>query len=632
MSQFRYRPDIDGMRAIAVLSVLLYHGNVSGIPGGFMGVDIFFVISGFLITSLILKDIENNNFSMISFWERRARRILPPLFLVVGFAILTGVYLLLPQDLVQLGKEIGSQSLFSSNILFTKQGGYFNVAADLKPLLHTWSLAVEEQYYVFFPISLFIIYRFLGTRYFAFLSLGLLFSLILCLVFTTIQQRYAFFLLPFRAWELLAGAILATGFIRKPENKTLSLIVSAIGACMLGFALFFYDKSYNFPGIISLLPVCGTVFIIWANSQTQPTALFKILSLKPIVFIGLISYSLYLWHWPIFVYESYLENIYSEFHTYTAPIMFISSFLLAWATYHFVEQPVRRKTVFASRRSIFVFSFIGLVLMGSFGGLTIYKSGFPQRFSEDTLRLANADKNSNPKRDECDQPSIDRIHRSKVCQFNATSGKPSFALWGDSHADVMAPLFEKLAHKYDANGFVLTARGCKPILHMENPDKTFKYNCIRDNQAFFELIKRENIREIFLVGLFSDLLGTDTTNVEMGDWYARYKDTYKDVRLAAFANTLDLLIENNVKIHIQIPFPVADKDPHRVLALRKRFGIDTDYSIPRNEFDAILDEGMKVIIEHYQDKVDFINPSNILCDASKCMTEKDGEVLYYNAT
>ena len=332
------------------------------------------------------------------------------------------------------------------------------------------------------------------------------------------------------------------------------------------------------------------------------------------------------------MYESYLENIYSEFHTYTAPIMFISSFLLAWATYHFVEQPVRRKTVFASRRSIFVFSFIGLVLMGSFGGLTIYKSGFPQRFSEDTLRLANADKNSNPKRDECDQPSIDRIHRSKVCQFNATSGKPSFALWGDSHADVMAPLFEKLAHKYDANGFVLTARGCKPILHMENPDKTFKYNCIRDNQAFFELIKRENIREIFLVGLFSDLLGTDTTNVEMGDWYARYKDTYKDVRLAAFANTLDLLIENNVKIHIQIPFPVADKDPHRVLALRKRFGIDTDYSIPRNEFDAILDEGMKVIIEHYQDKVDFINPSNILCDASKCMTEKDGEVLYYNAT
>jgi peptidoglycan/LPS O-acetylase OafA/YrhL len=205
----KYRPEVDGLRAIAVCAVLLFHAEFSAVPGGFMGVDIFFVISGFLITSIIIKDLKNDTFSFWAFWERRFRRILPPLFLVIAFTLIAAYFIFLTIDFTEFGKQLMAQSLFSSNLLFAKQGGYFDSTNDLKPLLHTWSLAVEEQFYLFFPIAMYIIGKFFNKRYAPFFIAGTLISLVLSLVYVSISQRYAFYLLPFRGWELLAGSLIA---------------------------------------------------------------------------------------------------------------------------------------------------------------------------------------------------------------------------------------------------------------------------------------------------------------------------------------------------------------------------------------------------------------------------------------
>lgn len=358
----KYRPEIDGLRTIAVLAVLIYHahflvGDEVLLKGGFFGVDVFFVISGFLITSIIMKELQaSGKFSFLNFYERRARRILPALFLVILVALPFAWHLLLPSQMIDFGKSILSTLLFGSNFYwYDSLQQYGAESALLKPFLHTWSLAVEEQYYILFPIILLVIYKWFRSYTVVLLTAGLLLSLGLSDFVTSKSQSISFYMLPTRFWELLAGSLLANILYFHPQKENdafLNKTMPILGLYLIGYALFFVEFESHHPGYITLLPVLGTVLIIWfANEKDLVT---KVLSSRFFVATGLVSYSLYLWHYPIFAFgriinpsPSFIEKI----------IWIVLTMVFSILGYFLVEKPFRNR----NRVSLKVFILITLL-------------------------------------------------------------------------------------------------------------------------------------------------------------------------------------------------------------------------------------------------------------------------------
>jgi peptidoglycan/LPS O-acetylase OafA/YrhL len=537
MSSLKYRPEIDGLRAVAVLAVLIYHAGFGFLPGGFMGVDIFFVISGFLITSFIVEDIRSGLFSMIGFWERRARRILPPLFVVISATLIAGWCLFLPFDFVQLGKEMASQSLFGSNILFMLQGGYFDDGDQFKALLHTWSLAVEEQFYLFYPIGMAIFARFFGVRFFYLVLPAAIISFALCIWMSGISDRMAFYALPFRGWELLGGAIIALMPV-KPLSRVVREGVSIIGMIMMLAVLFLYEPIYAFPGWVTLFSVLGAMILIWAAS-TGSTFVGSVLSFRPMVAIGLLSYSLYLWHWPVIIFAKYVPLY--EFNNAIASLCLVVSVGLAYLTWKFVEQPIRKKRVLSSRQSIFMTSLAGLFIIAMTGLLIVRFSGFPERFTLDVQMYATSRYDENPHRAKCDQPSLERVQNSDICQTNVDAGNPSFIVWGDSFADAMAPAFYKLSSEYNRNGYVVTGHGCPPVIGAEISMRMRVFDCKENNKAVFDLITREQIQTVYLIGNWNSYLQAGSLPFTEKSWYVDDKNyaSFERIELAALQRTID---------------------------------------------------------------------------------------------
>lgn len=339
-----YRKEIDGLRALAVIPVILFHAGFEFFSGGFVGVDIFFVISGYLITCILLAELDAGTFTIAGFYERRIRRIFPALFFVIIATIPFAYYWLLPNELAAFGKSIMSISVFASNIFFWQESDYFAADAEFLPLLHTWSLAVEEQYYLFFPIIMMLLWS-LGKK--SLVAIFMVFA-VLSIGISEWAWRYApefnFYMLPTRMWELLAGALVAFYLsTRTPHGNQLG---SSVGLLAILGAVFFYDTGIPIPSLYGLLPIVGTVLIILF--ATQDTLVGKLLSLKPMVAIGLISYSAYLWHQPLFVFTrlSHLE----EPSSWLLCALGIVALLMAWFSWHFVEKPFRNKKHFTQRQ------------------------------------------------------------------------------------------------------------------------------------------------------------------------------------------------------------------------------------------------------------------------------------------
>jgi len=369
----KYRPEIDGLRALAIVPVILFHSGFNLISGGYAGVDIFFVISGYLITQILLNDIHCGKFSIINFYERRARRILPALFFVL-ISTIPFAWLLLPAgELVAYSKSITAVSLFVSNFFFWLDGGYFEVSSDLKPLLHTWSLAVEEQFYIFFPIFLIFLWR-LGKKFILpVIFITAIIGLVLAQIFTQTNPTASFFLLPSRAWELAMGALAAIALFNKSasgENTFSSLgpkfneLLSAIGLVFIIVSLFLLNNQTPHPGLYTLLPTVGAALVIlFANGQTLTGAMLS----KPLfVGIGLISFSAYLWHQPVLVFSRFLHVSANPACTISLIILIFSLSILTWK---FVEQPFRRKD-YINRKYIFSLCFVFTIFLASFGLLT----------------------------------------------------------------------------------------------------------------------------------------------------------------------------------------------------------------------------------------------------------------------
>jgi peptidoglycan/LPS O-acetylase OafA/YrhL len=350
-----YRTEIDGLRALAVLPVIAYHAGFAGFSGGFVGVDIFFVISGYLISSILLDELQNQQFSLLGFYERRIRRILPALFLVLAFTAGVAGWLLLPHELAAFGRSLMAVVVFASNILFWKESDYFATESEYIPLLHTWSLAVEEQYYVIFPLLLAFLWKF--GRKPIYLSLGLLsvVGLVTAEWLWRVDAGANFYLLPSRFWELLIGALAAVYLKNnQPSTSRLAPLFSLTGIALVIGSIFLLNNSLPFPSSYALFPTVGAALIILFAAPSNLAG--QILSLKPLVLVGLISYSAYLWHQPLLVFarmQPYLEP-----NLELMAAMAVSSLVCAWFSWRFVERPFRQRQRF-TRQQIFIFAALG---------------------------------------------------------------------------------------------------------------------------------------------------------------------------------------------------------------------------------------------------------------------------------
>lgn len=355
----QYRPEIDGLRALAVLPVIFFHAGVEWLSGGYVGVDIFFVISGFLITTIIYSELSEKKFSILKFYERRARRILPALFFVLTFSTVVAVFTMLPYKLVTYGQALVGTVLFISNVVLWKQSGYFATESEMNPLLHTWSLGVEEQYYLFFPLGLMLIWWMKRQWVITFLVIAGIASLLLSEWASSNMPNANFYLLPTRVWELLVGGLLSIVLIKGNQpGKKAGEIISFAGLLSIAVSIFLYDSQTPFPSFYALLPVLGSAAIIYA--ATPATLTGKLLSARPLVLIGLISYSAYLWHQPLFAFARIMEPSDEPGLSFMIALGFFSIFL-AFVTWKYVEQPFRNKKKY-DRNWVFGTSVIGSAL------------------------------------------------------------------------------------------------------------------------------------------------------------------------------------------------------------------------------------------------------------------------------
>jgi peptidoglycan/LPS O-acetylase OafA/YrhL len=381
----RYRPEIDGLRAIAVAAVILFHAGFTLFSGGFVGVDVFFVISGFLITSIIVEELKTGRFSVLRFYERRARRILPALFTVMAACVPFAYRLLSPDDLKDFAQSLAAICLFASNVLFWGESGYFDTQAELKPLLHTWSLAVEEQFYVVFPLLLLAAWR---------LGRGVLLSLIGAIavvsLFISIDEvrnfpSAAFYLLPSRAWQLLVGALASfvadrwpSAALRQPAVRLAGEAVGWGGVVMIVLALFLFDERTPFPGLNAALPTIGTALVLLCASDR--TSVGRMLAWRPLVGLGLISYSAYLWHQPLFAFTKHA--LLADLPADLAIVLCAVTIVLACLSWRYVEQPFRDRGLI-SRGAVFALSAAG---MAAFVGLGFIGHRMSDRITQIRLR------------------------------------------------------------------------------------------------------------------------------------------------------------------------------------------------------------------------------------------------------
>jgi peptidoglycan/LPS O-acetylase OafA/YrhL len=458
----KYRPEIDGLRAIAVTAVILYHVGVSidgfnPFQGGFIGVDIFFVISGYLITSILLREMASNEFTFVGFYERRARRILPALFVVMFTSIPFAWMYMFPKAFKEYADSIVASTLFVSNFFFWREGTYTAEASGLKPLLHVWSLSVEEQFYVMFPIMLLLCWRFAQKHITLLFVVMLLASLVLA---DWASHRYvnaSFFLLPSRGWELLAGALLARIEYERgrASHRLLHVLMPAVGLLLIAYSMVYFNDQMVHPGFQTLVPIAGTMLLIWFSGGQD--LISKVLSTRLFVGIGLISYSLYLWHQPIFAFVR-LSSIDALSGAVKAACV-LASFILAWLTWWVIEKVFRDKKRIG-RKTLWFSLFVAAVLLVLFGVLVDHKNGVPERFNDLPPTIArDTPQKSEGVVDPSGKKCMNRDPKD-ACVLNGEKPRPSFAIVGDSHARVLSKHAYDYAKKNEIGFVELTMSGC----------------------------------------------------------------------------------------------------------------------------------------------------------------------------
>ncbi len=586
-----------------------------------MGVDIFFVISGYLITSIILKELQAGHFSFTEFYMRRIRRILPMVYTMAIVSTLCAMVIFLPSDLEKFGQSLMATTLFGSNIYFLSESGYFTAPAATKPLLHTWSLSVEEQFYIIFPVLLFLVHRFWKSRFRTFILLLATTSLLISVVDTHRHAEQAFFLAHTRAWEFLLGSILSTGFVPQLRSKKAQETLGLLGIILLIAPIFLYEEGMKFPGISALPPCLGAALLIYVGNTPHNLFTKKLLSSSPFVYTGLRSYSLYLWHWPLIVFASYLSP--SALTITEKTLIAAATFALSEFSYRYIETPFRSKSILETNAQTLRIVAMTSIFILALGGTLIFKQG-------DIGRYKGLDAITEEKKNHIDYACIDikaEDFIGKKCKFGDTSQtKDSFIIWGDSHAYAITPGIAQAALTQGKRGTLSSNSGCPPLLTVTN----LRADCSNINKLILSQIEEGTI--VFLAARWTYYQNKSPINREGPVWL---EDIHSStINNHQSAQALHRGLEATIKA-IQdkqgIPVLVGSgpefyKDVPEAIYLSGH-DVKIERQIVENR-NADISSLMSSLSQKYDIK--YINTLDTLCDQKFCYGSREGNALFFD--
>ncbi|MER9880658.1 acyltransferase family protein [Mesorhizobium sp. M0118] len=609
-----YRADVDGLRAIAVVSVIAFHLSRSWLPGGYLGVDIFFVLSGYLITLILWREALKGQFSIVRFYERRIRRIMPALLLLLLVVTLAAIILLLPADLIGYAKSMLASISFVANIYFLLDTDYFARVAEAKPLLHVWSLGVEEQFYIIFPLLIAAFARFwprAALPAIALLTLGSFASN--CLALKIGGASPAFFLLPTRAWELGAGALVALLPPSRAPYGIIAGIVGSVGAlAVVAGIVSSVEVLHSIP--VALPVVIGTTLVL-AAGQSKQSPVSQVLAARPLVFVGLISYSLYLWHWPVIVFSQYY--LIRDLNPGEMIIAVLAMTICAIMSWRYVERPFRSRII--SARTVFLSAAAGAAALALVALVLIWSNGLPARMSGEAAAF-NAAVGTNYQR--CPVANYVTIGTSRACVLNLPTRNPSDAnivLLGNSHAQMYAPLWESIFAAKGLNGLMVTRNGCLPTVAAN-----ISRQCLDTaNDNLRELDRLSNVQTV-IVGLpwgYGESALIDVSGETM--------DNRDDRALVlALDDLIGHLQKSGKKVILIGPIAYPGWDLPSEMSRSLAFGrpLEKPTNMPTEEFQRQYGPA----IEHFEARPDifFTRPDKVLCDASRCNYILDGRSMF----
>ena len=601
-----YRPEIDGLRALAIIPVILFHAGFELFSGGFVGVDVFFVISGYLITTILIQELNSQKFSFLSFYERRARRILPALFFVMMACIPFAWLWMLPSQMKDFSQSLVATSLFASNILFWRESGYFAAASEEKPLLHTWSLAVEEQYYLLFPLFFFLAWRFEKNRILWIVVIIAIMSFLLSEWGWRNQPTANFYLAPTRAWELLSGSIAA--FILQQSTPRKNDIYALVGLIAILASIFIFDHNTPFPSAYALAPVLGTVLVVLFADKG--TVVGKLLGTRALVAIGLVSYSAYLWHQPLFAFAKL--RLHESPTSSLMLVLSLASFPLAYLTWRYIEIPCRssKKHSLLNTRTIAVLGSISFILIG---GLFIHFDKHI-RYSESQAKIiADGEKNHGIMkffaydRYRCffDYTQDPNQLISNECIKN--SSKSRIIIFGDSEAAHLLYGFKRLFPTHQVMQF--TGTSCRAIDYRKNTDRCKK---------FYQLFMKDIVPKISS----KDLV------VISSNWWGTYEKIGEQEFSLALTKTLTSLKNTGAKTHIFTNTPGFLKNPYEQTAVEKLFEHSNDIFLQSQSIWK-SDQSIKEIATSLN--VPFFDVAQYLCDNKQmCLFKDSKDYLFFD--
>jgi peptidoglycan/LPS O-acetylase OafA/YrhL len=601
----KYKPHLDGLRTMAIVPVVLFHAGVQGVGRGFVGVDIFFVISGYLITKIIVDEIDAGAFTLLNFYERRIRRIIPALLALSIAVVIASALILFPGEYKSVPPSIFSSLLFYSNILFYSRTDYFGGGAHDNPMLHTWSLAVEEQFYILFPLLLILIRRCCPRFRAAIILVLFLTSLTLSAIVVRHDAALAFYMIPTRAWELLAGSLLALQLIPETGRREAREVAAAVGLILLVLSFGLYTDKTPLGGEAMLPPVIGSMLII---EYGDATLVGRLLSLKPIVFIGLVSYSLYLWHWPVIVFIEYMLD--KDLHGLWTVAAIALSFALAVLSWRFIERPFRSRDS-VPRKLLFRRTAIGSALVLLAAGVAEASHGWPGRFSREALHYASFAEASSPLRKKCHDDPLGTTPKPP-CKLGANV-PPQYAVWGDSHGVELAFALGEIAQRHGASLWELTGSGCPPVTDV---DVLGAGHCSAHNDAVLNLLRQtRSIHTVILAGYWVERLNRESLGFTAG-----------------LKRTVDLLRQAGKRVVLIGPIPPTPfQVPRRLAHLAERGGLADARGITVSELAAKTDGLASTFAALKAEGVPEYFPASILCPQSFCRIVDGSTALYFDS-
>lgn len=625
-----YRPDIDGLRAISVLAVILFHADVPGFSGGYVGVDVFFVISGYLITQVLVAPSDRGLSGQLRhFYVRRCRRILPALIVMLLVSTLFAFWLFLPGDLVRFGMLLTYTGALVSNLAVWRSGGYFDLDSPANPLLHLWSIAVEEQFYLVFPLVFLVSGRtFIGWRRALLLGAGLL-SFALCVWASYYKPVANFFLVPTRAWELLLGSLVALGLGRSLSEHPARDGLAAVALFAILGCIVWYDESMRYPGLYALVP-CVAAALLLVTAQHSPSRPGRWMSAKPLVFTGLISYSLYLWHVPVLAFADYYYiRPLEPWHLFALMLL---TYLLSAASWRYIEAPVRRRAVLASDVR-FLSTAGGATVVVAILGLILWRyEGLPERLPE-RLGDTYAKLISDPGRLRqdaiaCVQRTLSTIAAGNLCHYGASAGVAAdVVLWGDSHALALLPAYERIAAARNVRVHVAALSSCRPLLdagsRREAPLR--RQTCGDFNRAAIGAIDAIDPSLVILHAYWThpDLELAMTT----GDEPPQHSPPFQ----VALERTLQAIGARHRKVCVIGGVPTLKYVMPYAYVVAIRRGIDPAFiALTTSEAQAQHRELDRHFAElQRRHSFEFVDPKSALCSASSCaIVTHDGKSVY----